>query len=85
LIPGVRIFNDFSDLRHLATNKTIWIAGGSEIYRQMLPQCSELYLTRVHRNVEGDTFFPKFEDQFDLTEKVLKQPDFTIERWVKKA
>lgn len=84
-IPGVRIFNDFSDLKHLATDKTIWIAGGSEIYRQMLPECSELYLTRVHQNVEGDTFFPNFEDQFDLTERVFKQPDFTIERWVKKA
>ncbi len=85
LIPGVRTFNDFSDLKHLVTDKTIWIAGGSEIYRQMLPECSELYLTRVHRNVEGDTFFPNFEDRFDLTERIFKQLDFTIERWVKKA
>ena len=82
-IPGVRNFTDLSMLKTLETDKTIWIAGGSEIYRQMLPKCNELYLTRVHRNVEGDTYFPEFEDRFTLADTVLKQTDFTIERWVK--
>ena len=83
-IPGVQTFTDLSDLEALETDKTIWIAGGSEIYRQMLPKCSELYLTRVHRTVEGDTFFPEFETQFYIKDKVLEQPEFTIERWLRK-
>ena len=82
-IPGVQVVTDIYDLKKLATDKTIWIAGGSEIYRQMLPECSELFMTRVHRNVEGDTFFPEFEDRFYLVEKVLEQPEFTVERWLK--
>ena len=81
-IPGVQILTDLSELEHLETDKIIWIAGGSEIYKQMLPRCNELYLTRVHRTVEGDTFFPKFETQFYLDAKVLEQPDFTVERWL---
>lgn len=80
-IPGVEIFNDFSNLEQLDTDKIIWIAGGSEIYAQMLPQCSELFLTRVHREVEGDAFFPKFENRFYLAEKISEQPEFTIEHW----
>jgi dihydrofolate reductase len=84
-IEGVRTIIDLSELKSLATDKTIWIAGGSEIYRQMLPLCSELFLTRVHRNVEGDTFFPEFKNSFYLADTVLKQPDFTIEHWLKKA
>jgi dihydrofolate reductase len=83
-ISGVQTLTDLSDLEHLATDKTIWIAGGSEIYQQMLPKCSELFLTRVQLNVEGDTFFPEFEDRSYLAEKVLEQPDFTIEHWLKK-
>jgi dihydrofolate reductase len=51
----------------------------------MLPRCSELYLTRVHREVEGDAFFPEFEDRFELAETVLENADFTIERWVQKV
>lgn len=83
-IPGVEIFNDFSNLEKLETDRIIWIAGGGEIYQQMLPKCSELFLTRVHKKVEGDAFFPRFEDNFYLAEKVFEQPEFTIEHWLKK-
>jgi dihydrofolate reductase len=83
-ITGVHNFTELEELDHLDTDKTIWIAGGGEIYKQMLPRCSELYLTRVHRNVEGDACFPAFEDQFELAETMLENADFTIERWVNK-
>lgn len=36
-IPKVHCFNDLAVLDQLATEKTIWIAGGGEIYRQLLP------------------------------------------------
>src|SRR5205085_2252024 len=36
----------------------IFICGGAEIYAQMLPYCSDLYLTVVKREIEnGDAFF----------------------------
>ena len=82
-IPGVHSFTDLEALDHLKTDQTIWIAGGGEVYKQMLHKCSELYLTRVHRTVEGDAFFPEFEDRFKLDSIIDKNDDFTIERWVK--
>jgi len=82
-IPGVHSFTDLEALDHLKTDQTIWIAGGGEVYKQMLHKCSELYLTRVHRTVEGDAFFPEFEDRFKLDSIIEKDDDFTIERWVK--
>lgn len=81
-IPGVHSFSELAMLDHLDTDKTIWIAGGGEIYKQMLPHCSELYLTRVHRKAEGDAFFPAFEHQFERAEIIMQNDDFTIERWV---
>ncbi len=84
-IPGVQVVTRLSEIEALDTDKTIWIAGGSEIYRQMLPLCSELYLTRVHKEVAGDAFFPEFEHQFYLKENVLTQPEFTVEHWLKNA
>lgn len=44
-----------------------FIIGGGEIYRQALPVCHKLYITEVHTETEGDTFF------------VLEQPDLWIE------
>jgi dihydrofolate reductase len=83
-IRGVHSFTDLSVLDYLDTDQTIWIAGGGEIYEQMLPKCSELYLSRVHREVEGDAFFPEFEDDFELKSIIQKDDDFTVEHWVRK-
>jgi dihydrofolate reductase len=56
----------------------IFVCGGAEIYAQLLPQCSDLYLTVVKREVEGDAFFPSFEDKFDLVETIRDEPEFKI-------
>ena len=84
-IAGVHNFTDLDALDHLKTNQTIWIAGGSEIYKQMLGKCSEIYLTRVHRSVKGDAFFPDFEIDFQLDSVMERNDDFSIERWLKSS
>lgn len=82
-IAGVQSFTDLKSIENFETEKTIWIAGGAEIYQQALPFCDELLLTRVHRQCEGDTFFPEFEDAFDFAEIIEKNDEFTIERWTR--
>ncbi len=46
----------------------IFVAGGGEIYRLALPMAERLYLTVVHQEVAGDTFFP----EVDLTQWIEK-------------
>jgi dihydrofolate reductase len=41
--------------------KEIMICGGASVYKQFLPLAQRLYLTFVHHNFEGDTFFPDFD------------------------
>jgi len=59
----------------------VWVIGGAEIYRQMLGKCDDLYLSIIPRVVEGDTFFPEFEDDFELVETILKRPEFEVRRY----
>lgn len=40
----------------------IFVGGGSQIFEQALHRADRMYLTRVHAEVEGDTFFPEFDD-----------------------
>ena len=56
----------------------VFIVGGAQIYEQALPLCSDLFLTVVQREVEGDAFFPKFEDRFELVGVVRETPEFKI-------
>jgi dihydrofolate reductase len=58
--------------------REVFICGGAQVYAQALPQCSDLYLTLVQRTIEGDAFFPPFEDRFDLVETLLDSPEFKI-------
>lgn len=39
----------------------VWVIGGGEIYRQMLPYCRLCYLTRVYARPESDAFFPDLD------------------------
>ena len=48
--------------------KEIFIAGGGEIYRQVLPMTDRIYLTIIDKVIEGDVYFPEInEDEFVKT------------------
>jgi dihydrofolate reductase len=47
-------------------NKTIWVIGGAELYRSLLPKCSEVHLTVINGSHDGDAWLPEFESEFKL-------------------
>src|SRR4051812_26433622 len=55
---GVRTVRGLSEINPANDPRDVFICGGAQIYEQALPLCSDLYLTRVKRTVEGDAFFP---------------------------
>lgn len=42
-------------------NPEVFVIGGEQLYKQMLPHADRLYLTLVDAEVEGDAWFPDFE------------------------
>jgi dihydrofolate reductase len=58
--------------------RELFVIGGAQIYRRLLPRCSELFLTQVFREVEGDAVFPEFEGDFGVVDVPLKTPDFEV-------
>ena len=50
---------DFPQALKLAANEDeVFIMGGGSIYEQFLPKADRLYLTRLDKEFEADTFFP---------------------------
>ncbi len=78
---GVTIIRSPGELLQLPNADDFFVIGGAEIYRLLLPYCTELLITKVPRIVEGDTFFPEFEAEFDGGVQVLETPDFTTWRY----
>ena len=81
-IPGGEIVRDLASFDPSAyAPREVWVIGGAEIYAQLLPQCTDLYLTVVQREVEGDAWFPEFESAFEFVEVVLNQPEFEVRHY----
>ncbi len=52
----------------LAGDRDLYVSGGAKLYAEALPVAEKLYITEIHREVEGDTFFPIFDEtMFDKT------------------
>jgi len=81
----LRLIRSFLKLSPAASPVDFFICGGAEVYAQALPLCSDLYLTLVKRTVAGDAFFPKFEDRFELVDKLLDCPEFEIRHYRNRA
>ena len=79
-IAGVRTIGSLDALGQ-ANNldgRTVFICGGAQVYVQALGQCSDLYLSVVKREVEGDAFFPEFESLFDSGQILRESEAFDI-------
>lgn len=56
--------------------KEVFVIGGGDVYKQVLPQAGRVYLTRVHATFDGDAFFPELPAR---EWKLLSQLDFTAD------
>ena len=74
----LRIIKSVLKLDPASSPLEFFIAGGAQVYEQALPLCSDLYLTLVKHEVDGDAFFPPFEDKFELVETIREEPEFQI-------
>jgi dihydrofolate reductase len=83
--PGVTVIRSLDELKEPTDGRDLFVIGGEEIYRLLLPRVQELYATKVPRQIEGDTHFPDFESQFDAGTKVLETSDFIVWKYRRKA
>lgn len=76
--PGVRTVADLGELDPALEAREMYVCGGAAIYARALPECSDLYLTIVKREVEGDVWFPVFEDRFEEVGEVMDRGEFRV-------
>ena len=64
----VSITNDLFEVLNQYKNskQELVVCGGAMIYRLALPYADKLIISEVKKEYQGDTYFPDFEDQFEL-------------------
>jgi dihydrofolate reductase len=67
-VGGAHVFGTFEEAIVFAAQcpggEETFVIGGGEIYAMSLPYVTRLYLTLVHLDVPGDTFFPPYKEDF---------------------
>ena len=76
--PDVTVIRSLDEVMPSLEGRDCFIAGGAQVYAQALPRCSDLFLTLVKREVEGDVFFPEFENYFKKVEVLHEEEEFRI-------
>ena len=80
-IPGVRTVRTLSEINPAADPREYYVIGGAQLFQEALPLCSDIFLTLIKREVDGDVFLPPFEPHFTLAETVQDTPGFSILRY----
>lgn len=74
-IEGIEVVGTIEEaLARAAGDDEPFIAGGGEIFRQTLHRADRMYITQIHAEIEGDAFFPEFDDVNEW--KLVDREDF---------
>ena len=58
----VEVFNSVEELLHsLDPQGEYFVIGGGEIYNALMPYSEKIYLTKVNKAFQGDTYFPQID------------------------
>ncbi|WP_053363884.1 dihydrofolate reductase [Bacillus sp. FJAT-27251] len=66
---GCTILHSVDELLHYHDlhKEELFVIGGAEIFKEVLPHADRLYVTMIHERFDGDTFFPVFHmDAWEL-------------------
>jgi dihydrofolate reductase len=62
-VPQVWAFHELEDIfwiERMYGYKEVFICGGANVYKQLLPHADRIFLTVIDAEFECDTFFPEF-------------------------
>ena len=64
---GYEVVRDLPELFALLKEEDcpVFVIGGGQVYRQLLPWCKKAYVTKMYRDFQGDVFFPDLDEDPD--------------------
>ncbi|MBA2547531.1 MAG: dihydrofolate reductase [Burkholderiaceae bacterium] len=77
--PGAEVAGSLDEALHLVREAEAFVIGGAQIYGEAMPRAHRMLLTEIDADLEGDTFFPRFNrDEWRETRRENHPP--TAER-----
>ena len=71
-------------MRAKSYGKDIFIIGGAQVYEQTISLADKMFISYVKKEVEGDVFFPEFDESEWSIESKQDFPEFELVVYVRK-
>lgn len=72
---NVDTFTSLEDALNDVDAGEVFIIGGGVLYRETLENADKLIITLIHKEFDGDTFFPEYRDDIGETWKEVSRED----------
>lgn len=60
---GIEVIHSLKEVEPLMKDsEEFFVIGGATLYEQLLPLADRLYVTKIHAQFEGDTYFPQIDE-----------------------
>ena len=81
IVKSFKTIYDILDFIKVKKYETVWVIGGSEIYKKCLQMnlINELHITLINDKYDCDTFFPDIPENYSII-KTQQLPDITNNR-----
>ena len=74
-VVNVHTFDDFlAEIKKAAAKDDVFIIGGASVYRQMLPYCHKVYLTKVNKDGNAEVFYPNLDEMEEFSVESEQPP-----------
>jgi dihydrofolate reductase len=60
---GCSVVHSIGEALEVAEGEEVMIIGGAQLYKQLLPRATRLYLTKIEADFSGDKCFPTISDE----------------------
>lgn len=76
---GVTVVHDIQEiLKYKDSEEEVFIVGGAAVYEKLLPYIDKIYLTHIHKDFDGDTFFPQIN--LDTDYQIIKKSEIMVSK-----
>lgn len=89
-VKGAEVVHSLEELLELLKDcgrEEIYVIGGGDIYRLLLPYCDTVYVTKIDFAYQADTFFPNLDESsewklaYESEEQTCFDIEFTFRRY----
>ena len=76
----VHSIDELNDLLKDYKSEDVYVIGGDSLYRQLLPFCDLVHVTKVHHTYQADCWFPDLDrsDEWEITDTSDEQTYFDL-------